>query len=558
LVHVAIGSLVRLYRGRFAYGSFEEVLAVARTVAIVTVSVELVVLLPDPDRLPASRPFVSGCLALIFMLAMRYALRLVIEAKLSPSDTAEPVIVLGAGEAGRQLIRSIQFQGDSPYRVAGLLDDDLTLRRLEICGIPVTGGRDRLAEMADRTGARVLIVALPRADAATLRDLYAQAIGLGLGMKVVPSLVSLPEGRLDVFDLRDINYEDLLGRSAVNTDLTVIGEFLHGKRVLITGAGGSIGSELARQVHRYEPAALGLLDRDENGLHATQLSIHNRALLDDETTILASIRDGDRIDEAFTAFRPDIVFHAAALKHLPLLERFPAEAVKTDVFGTWNVLHAAQRQGVSVFVNISTDKAADPISVLGFCKRIAERLTASAGFGAEGTYVSVRFGNVLGSHGSVLHSFAAQIAHGGPVTVTHPDVTRYFMTTAEAVQLLLQAAAIGEDGEVLVLDMGEPVRIADVANMLIRHSGRALGVLYTGLRSGEKLEEVLLGRDEVDHRPRHTHISQVPVPLLDPSDASSVETHVDAAKLRAVLAGLSVAEVWEPNMVGAPVSGQGW
>ena len=313
--------------------------------------------------------------------------------------------------------------------------------------------------------------------------------------------------------------------------------------MLITGAGGSIGSELARQVHRFEPSALGLLDRDENGLHATQLSIQHRALLDDENTILASIRDPQRMREVFEAFQPDIVFHAAALKHLPLLEKFPAEAAKTNVFGTLNVLEAARAVGVNVFVNISTDKAADPISVLGYSKRITERLTAAIGAESEGTYVSVRFGNVLGSHGSVLHSFAAQIADGGPVTVTHPDVTRYFMTIPEAVQLVLQAAAVGDDGEVLVLDMGEPVRIADVAEYLIAQSGQEIPILFTGLRPGEKLDEDLLGTGECDVRPSHPLISQVPVPPLWPSMLERLDLFEDHEEMRGELHDLSLTRV---------------
>jgi FlaA1/EpsC-like NDP-sugar epimerase len=358
---------------------------------------------------------------------------------------------------------------------------------------------------------------------------------------VLPALADLPDGEVSVFSLRDISEEDLLGRRVIHTDLTEIGQLLHGKRVLITGAGGSIGSELARQVHKFEPAALGLLDRDENGLHSTQLSIYHRALLDDENTILASIRDPQRMRDVFEAFRPDIVFHAAALKHLPLLEKFPGEAAKTNVLGTLNVLEAAQAAGVGVFVNISTDKAADPISVLGFSKRITERVTAAVGQESEGTYVSVRFGNVLGSHGSVLHSFAAQIADGGPVTVTHPDVTRYFMTIPEAVQLVLQAAAVGEDGQVMVLDMGEPVRIADVAAYLIAQSGQEIGILFTGMRPGEKLEEDLLGLGEVDERPSHPLISQVPVLPLWPSMLERIHLLACGEELRTALHDLAVS-----------------
>ena len=542
ILQVIIGSFVRLYRGRFHYGSFEEVRGVAETVLTITL-VLMVLTLVWPFGIPTSRPIVAGGLALIFMLAVRYSLRLVGEQRTHPSDEADPIIVLGAGEAGRQLVRSIQHDPESPYRVVAVLDDDPSMRNLELSGIHVMGGREALPAVAESTGAHVIVVALPGVEASFLRHLHTQTTELGMVLKVLPTLANIPDGKVGVFSIRDINEEDLLGRRAIHTDLTEIGQFLHGKRVLITGAGGSIGSELARQVHRFEPAALGLLDRDENGLHATQLSIQHRALLDDENTILASIRDPQRMREVLECFKPDIVFHAAALKHLPLLEKFPAEAAKTNVFGTLNVLEAAQAVGVNVFVNISTDKAADPISVLGYSKRITERLTAAVGAESEGTYVSVRFGNVLGSHGSVLHSFAAQIADGGPVTVTHPDVTRYFMTIPEAVQLVLQAAAVGDDGEVLVLDMGEPVRIADVAQYLIAQSGQEIPILFTGLRPGEKLEEDLLGTGERDVRPSHPLISQVPVAPLWPSMLERLDSKATRSEVRAEIAHLAALRV---------------
>jgi FlaA1/EpsC-like NDP-sugar epimerase len=542
VLQVAIGTAVRLYRGRFHYGSFEEVLGVTETVLVTTFLIEVLVLVV-PGILSPSRPIVAGAFAITFMLGIRYTIRLVNEFVRHPADTAIPVVVFGAGEAGRQLIRSIQNDAQSQYRVVGILDDDESLQCLEIAGIRVAGGREALAKIVEETGAERLIVALPNADAALLRVLDGEATAIGLRIKVLPTLADLPDGEVSVFSLRDINEEDLLGRRAIHTDLTEIGQLLFGKRVLITGAGGSIGSELARQVHKFEPAALGLLDRDENGLHGTQLSIYGRALLDDENTILASIRDPQRMLDVFEEFRPDIVFHAAALKHLPLLEKFPAEAAKTNVFGTLNVLEAAQSVGVSTFVNISTDKAANPISVLGFSKRITERLTSAIGRESSGSYVSVRFGNVLGSHGSVLHSFAAQIADGGPVTVTHPHVTRFFMTIPEAVQLVLQAAAIGDDGEVLVLDMGEPVRIADVANYLIKQSGQQVPLVFTGLRPGEKLDEDLLGLGEEDVRPSHGLVSQVPVAPLWPSMLDRLNVSKDADELRAELKVLASIRV---------------
>jgi FlaA1/EpsC-like NDP-sugar epimerase len=324
-------------------------------------------------------------------------------------------------------------------------------------------------------------------------------------------------GSLAVSDIRSVTEADLLGRRVADLDLDSIARYVTGRRVLVTGAGGSIGSELCRQLVRYNPASLSMLDRDESALHGVQLSISGRAMLDDDGTVLVDIRDSGALNECFDRIRPEVVFHAAALKHLPMLERFPLEAWKTNVMGTQNVIDASRRVGVDRFINISTDKAADPVSVLGWSKRITERLVASAArdtteANGAGTYVSVRFGNVLGSRGSVLIAFRDQVEKGGPVTVTDPNVTRYFMMVEEAVALTIQAGAIGRDGEVLILDMGEPVRIADVAERLIAASGKAIKITFTGLRDGEKLHEDLLGAGEIDIRPIHNQIAQVAVP----------------------------------------------
>jgi FlaA1/EpsC-like NDP-sugar epimerase len=313
--------------------------------------------------------------------------------------------------------------------------------------------------------------------------------------------------------------------------------------VLVTGAGGSIGSELCRQISHYAPAELMMLDRDESALHAVQLSITGRALLDSPDVILADIRDVKHLNQLFDQRRPQVIFHAAALKHLPMLEQYPGEAVKTNVWGTLTVLQAAAAIGVERFVNISTDKAADPVSVLGYSKRIAERLTAHVAAEADGTLLSVRFGNVLGSRGSVLTAFAAQVAAGGPVTVTDPLVTRYFMTVQEAVQLVIQAGAIGQDGEALVLDMGKPVSIDEIARLLAAKSSRAVEIVYTGLRPGEKLHEDLLAADEIDLRPVHRLISHVPVPPLDPQSVLQIDPWSTPAAANSSLQRLTSQEV---------------
>ena len=338
-------------------------------------------------------------------------------------------------------------------------------------------------------------------------------------MMVLPPLREWTGGQLKLGDIHEFDVTDLLGRTPIKTDLNSIADYVRGKTVLITGAGGSIGSEIARQVHQFGPKELVCLDRDESALHSVQLSIYGTGLLDTPDMVLCDIRDKPALRKIFDAHRPQVVFHAAALKHLPLLEQYPEEGWKTNVHGTLDVLECAAEFGVETFVNISTDKAADPTSVLGKTKRRAEELTAWFAENCAGDYLSVRFGNVLGSRGSVLHTFAQQIDRGGPVTVVDPDITRFFMTIPEACQLVIQAGAIGEGGQVLVLNMGEPVRILDMAKRLIRDSGKDIDVQITGLREGEKLHEVLFSGSEDSAPSAHPLISSVRVEPKDPSGA---------------------------------------
>jgi FlaA1/EpsC-like NDP-sugar epimerase len=450
------------------------------------------------------------------MSATRYMFRLHLERELRPDpDRAEKVLVFGSGEGGIQLLTSMLRNPASPYVPVALLDDNPIKGNLEIMGIPVLGTRDDLADVAQRTGATLLIIAIPSAGSELLRDLSQAALAAELDVRVLPPISEMLGGNIGLADLRPITVEDLLGRHAIDTDLDAISHYLTGQRVLVTGAGGSIGSELCYQIARFAPASLVMLDRDESALHGIQLRIQGRAMLDDRSLVVCDIRDPERLDDVFAEHQPEVVFHAAALKHLPLLEMHPTEAVKTNVFGTLNLLQLAARHRVDRFVNISTDKAADPTSVLGYTKRVAERLTASVARDADGTFLSVRFGNVLGSRGSVLTAFQAQVEAGGPITVTDRDVTRYFMTTQEAVQLVIQAGAVGRSGEALVLDMGSPVAIDDVARRFAAQAERPIEIVYTGLRPGEKLHEVLFGTGEIDQRPAHPLISHVSVPPID-------------------------------------------
>jgi FlaA1/EpsC-like NDP-sugar epimerase len=532
VVHALVGYVVGIYRRRWRYGSFDEVggLVVA---TFITTSILFVLRFFDQSLNPFPRSviFISGFAGLCFVAASRYAWRLIREQLRRPTaQTAAKILVYGAGEGGIQMVNTLLRNPQSPYLPVGFLDDNPDTHRLSISGVPVLGGRDQLSQARARTGATTLLIAIPSADSALISDISARARELSMDVKVLPAVQNLNERPLDTSDIRDLTDEDLLGRRKVVIDLQQISDYLVNRRVLVTGAGGSIGSELCRQLARFNPAELIMLDRDESALHEVQLSIHGRALLDTPQTVLADLRDETTINHIFDTRKPEVVFHAAALKHLPLLERYPLEAYQTNVLGTLTLLNAAQRTGVGVFVNISTDKAANPISVLGYSKRIAERVTAAVGQSAKsGKYMSVRFGNVLGSRGSVLMSFRDQIAKGGPLTVTHRGVTRYFMTISEAVQLVIQAGAIGSSGEALVLDMGTPVSIYDVAKQLVTNSGKPVEIEIVGLRAGEKVHEELFGDGEIDTRPRHPLISHVPVEsvdlgLLTPSPTDARET----------------------------------
>ena len=532
LVQALVGYIVGIYRRKWRYGSFDEVAGL-----IVTTTLSIVILLFvrifDRSTAPYPRSVIAlGSLAGLFLMAAnRYLWRLIRQQLRRPNEsTAAKILVYGAGEGGIQIVNTLLRNPSSLYLPVGFIDDNPETHRLSISGVPVIGGRASLEEAKNKTHASVLLIAIPSADSTLINDISKRAQSLGMDVKIVPPVQNLFERPLDPSDIRDLTDEDLLGRRKIHTDLQQISDYLVNRRVLVTGAGGSIGSELCRQLVRFNPAELIMLDRDESALHEVQLSIHGRALLDTPQTVLADLRDAATINEIFKTRQPEVVFHAAALKHLPLLERYPSEAYQTNVLGTATLLQAAQTNGVKVFVNISTDKAANPISVLGYSKRIAERITASFGATATtGKYISVRFGNVLGSRGSVLMSFRDQIEKGGPVTVTHKGVTRYFMTISEAVQLVIQAGAIGSSGEVLVLDMGNPVSIYDVATQLVSNSRKTVAIEIVGLRAGEKVHEELFGDGEIDTRPHHpliSHVKVVPISndILVPNPHDARET----------------------------------
>lgn len=521
IAQLVIGWFSKAYRGRFKIGSFEEAAYLARTTGVLWLALSAFFLLLRDNVPPTVLLVPFG--ALLLMAAGRFVFRAALQAALGRKEEGERLLIYGVGNAGTQIARLVVSDPDSPYDVVGFVDDDVMKRNLHIGSHRVLGTGNDLLDVIDKWQVDAVLLAVANSTPHLVRRVTTAVEGSGRRMLILPPLQDIVGGRVKLDQLHEVDVTDLLGRKQIRTDLSEISAHLNGEVVLVTGAGGSIGSEIARQVHRFGPRELVMLDRDESGLHGTQLTIYGKGLLDTPDVVLCDIRDAEALDRVFAQHRPSVVFHAAALKHLPLLEQYPDEAWKTNVLGTLNVLEAAERHGVRHFVNISTDKAADPTSILGRSKRHAEELTSWFAERGAGTFVSVRFGNVLGSRGSVLHTFRRQISADGPVTVTHPDVTRYFMTIPEACELTLQAAAIGDPADVLVLDMGEPVRIVEVAERLIQQSGKNIDIVFTGIREGEKLHEVLFSGTEYSTPTHHPLISRVGVPPRSPAALSEVD-----------------------------------
>lgn len=518
VLHVVVGVATKLYRGRYPYGSFDEVRLLGLIVLSITAVLGLIVVTVGTlVSIPRGTMFLAAPIVLLLMFGVRYVARLLLDRSRKPGEDAEPALIVGAGYLGDKLLHNMTTDPASPIRPVGLLDDDPAKKNLILRGVPVVGRTSEVADAVRRTGATMIVVAIGQADSVVLRKISDRAASVGARVAVTPSLNAMMSGEQAATDVRDISIEDLIGRHPVDTNVELIAGYITGKRVLVTGAGGSIGSELCRQLSKYGPSELIMLDRDETGLQIAQLGTAGHGLLDTNDVVLADIRDAEQLNAIFDDRRPEVVFHAAALKHLPMLEQYPDEAWKTNVIGSLNVLTAAMRAGVTHFVNVSTDKAANPTSVLGHSKRVAEKLTAWAAEESGMRYLSVRFGNVIGSRGSMLPTFQALIRDGKPLTVTHPEATRYFMTIPEACQLVIQAGGIGRPGEVLILDMGEPVSILEVAKRMIAMSGKQIEIRFTGLRHGEKLHEELVGARENLERPFHPQISHTTADPITPA-----------------------------------------
>lgn len=520
-------SVFKVPKGMWRFSGFGEVKRLAAACAVAGTLGAVLVLMAELRAVPRAVLALHPVFCLIGLAMMRLGYRMLYEhvrGRISGnSHETHRALVLGAGQAGRLLLAGIQHQG---WAVVGWLDDDDSKREARVAGIPVLGRLDDVARLVKLHGITDLIVAMPSVESARRRRALDLAGSTGLRVLTVPSSVELLSGS-KVDQLRDIEPEDLLGREPVELDEGGISDALAGKVVLITGAGGSIGSELCRQAARYGPRQLVLYELSEFALYRIEQELAEAFPHLPLVRLIGDVKDLAHLRSTFARLSPQIVFHAAAYKHVPLMENENAwAAVRNNTLGTWHAAKAAAEAGVERFVLISTDKAVNPTNVMGATKRAAElvisRVAAQAAAMGQGTrFVAVRFGNVLGSSGSVIPKFKEQIARGGPVTVTHPDITRYFMTIPEAARLVVQAAAIGQSGQVFVLDMGEPVRIVDLARDMIRLSGHSIEqvrIVFSGLRPGEKLYEELLAHGEATVP---TSIKRLNIAQLDDTVASA-------------------------------------
>jgi FlaA1/EpsC-like NDP-sugar epimerase len=485
-----------LYRGLWRYASLPDLQRILLAVGVGSLAAPAVLALARlAAEVPRSVYLLAPVLLVVAMGASRLAYRAWKEGRLLAvvrQPQAAPVLVLGAGQAASLLLRDLA--ASRRWRVAGLLDDDRAKHGAELLGVKILGPLDRVGELAGRIGVAQAIIAMPGASHQARRRAADLASAAGLKVMTVPALSDIVSGRVSVSALREIELDDLLGRDPVALDIPGLRGFLAAKTVLVTGAGGSIGSELCRQIARFAPARVVLFEISEYALYRIEQEFRDANGAVEVVAALGDAKDAARMREVCARWRPQVVFHAAAYKHVPLLESDNAMAgVRNNVLGTLVAARAAIEAGAAKFVLVSTDKAVNPTSVMGASKRLAELLCQALAAEARATeFVIVRFGNVLGSAGSVVPRFREQIARGGPVTVTHPEIRRYFMSIPEAAQLVLQAAQMGRAGEIYVLDMGEPVKIADLARQMIRLSGLAesdIRIVYTGLRPGEKLYE---------------------------------------------------------------------
>lgn len=491
----------RLYHSLWAYAGVNEMQNIL-VASFASAALQGITLLLFEREVPKSYYFFNAFLLVAATMMSRFAYRFARETRRRHhnKNNSISVMIVGAGDAGNTIIKEVNSSYFSTMRIKAIIDDDPQKQGKYIQGIKVVGGRDKIVENAALLGIDEIIIAIPSAGRRTIKEIVEIAGQTNCKLRTLPGVYQLVNGEVDVSKLRDVDVEDLLGRDPIKVDLDSILGYVKDQVVLVTGGGGSIGSELCRQIASHQPRQLIIVDIYENNAYEIQQELIIKYPNLDMSVLIASVRNTKRMNRIFEMYHPDIVYHAAAHKHVPLMETSPDEAIKNNVFGTWKTAQAAAMNGVKKFVMISTDKAVNPTNVMGASKRICEMIIQTFNKYYDTEFVAVRFGNVLGSNGSVIPLFRKQIEAGGPVTVTHPDIIRYFMTIPEAVSLVLQAGAYAKGGEIFVLDMGEPVKILDLAKNLIRLSGYKveddIRIEFTGLRPGEKLYEELLMDEE--------------------------------------------------------------
>jgi FlaA1/EpsC-like NDP-sugar epimerase len=576
IVKPVVFHLFGLYRRYWRYASASELVNVALatlsgTALVTLLMYSLASLIWDFRPLPRSIPFLDWLVSLPLVGGTRFAVRLVTDwsfARLWPNNRLKDnrhqerrVLVMGAGDTGAMIVREMQANPGLGLVPVGLLDDNRAKVGMTIHGVVVQGARDDIPRLVREEHIDQVIIAMPTAPGRAIRDVVTICQQAGVACKTMPGISELISGRVSVRQVRDVRIEDLLRREPVRIDGTEAGRYLADAVVLVTGAGGSIGAELCRQIASYQPRQLLLLGHGENSVYHILLELRERFPRLPVQPFIADVRDHERLTALFSRHRPEVIFHAAAHKHVPLMEANVVEAVMNNVFGTRSLLRAAEAHGVARFVFISTDKAVNPVNVMGATKRLAELLVQDVARRTGRAYVAVRFGNVLGSRGSVIPLFQRQIAAGGPVTVTHPEMRRYFMTIPEAVQLVIQAAALGQGGEIFVLDMGEQVRVVDLATELLRLSrlepGRDIEIVFTGPRPGEKLSEELFANGE---EPRPTQHEKILVAYTNGTwDSEALSRHVQELEVLAKEGGAApiIARMREIVPEYRPSSGLG-
>jgi len=512
LIYLVIFSLFGLYNRLWQYASISELISILYAVTVGTSSVVLVVYFLAPIRYPNTVAVLFWLTTMFLIGGSRFIGRILQDSAFNVHIPGIPkrVLIIGAGDAGALTVRELKNCNYREGYPVGIIDDAPQKQKLKFMGIPVLGTRKDIARVVESHNVEEVIIAMPSAPGDVIRDISELCEKSGVVIKIVPGIYNFFSGQVDTLKIRQVQIEDLLGRDQVNLDIEEVAGYLAGETVLVTGAGGSIGSELCRQICRFNPEKLILVGRGENSIFDIEQELRSDCPGINLITEILDVKDRQKVELVFRKYKPGVVFHAAAHKHVPLMERNPEEALKNNILGTYNVSEISDLTQVKTFVLISTDKAINPTSIMGATKRVAEMIIRSIDRRSQTRFVVVRFGNVLGSRGSVIPTFKRQIAKGGPVTVTHPEMVRYFMTIPEAAQLVIQAGAMALGGETFILDMGKPVKIVDLARDLIRLSGLEVDVdikiEFSGIRPGEKLYEELLTADEGTTSTKHQRI----------------------------------------------------